>query len=448
MASQTCAADALVKGKELYIKSCAVCHGEAGDGKGESAPRLTPKPRDFTTGAYKIRRTPYGEIPTDEDLARAISDGLPGSSMLAWKDAFSRSQIDALVAYIKTFSKRFQSGPPSKVYSLEGARKADPASIANGRKIYFEMQCNSCHGKEGRGDGPAASALRDDSGRPIRAANFHKGWNLRGGNKASDIFRTIMTGLNGTPMPSYADAFGATAEGRARAWDLANYLRSLSSVRPEASAVLRSHRRDGGLPSIPEDPAWESIPQVGFLLFGQILEEPREFDPSVDYIEARSCFDGKELALLLEWDDSSRDPKPKTDSLPDGIQVHTPVELMTESRSEDMPFFLDGGASHALNLWRWDSRSDRVAFLKSTGLSSNTTQTPIGVFVTSSSFADGRWQLVLKRPLSVAEDEGLSLTPGKFVPIAFSVWDGSNGEEGAKRSISSWHHLLLDSSGK
>jgi c(7)-type cytochrome triheme protein len=67
----------LARGQEAYGRYCALCHGEIGDGKGRMAPWLDPKPRDFTAGKYKFRSTLGGSLPTDIDLFRTITRGVP-----------------------------------------------------------------------------------------------------------------------------------------------------------------------------------------------------------------------------------------------------------------------------------------------------------------------------------------------------------------------------------
>ena len=41
------------RGHGLYLRYCVGCHGVRGDGNGENAPYLDPRPRDFTSAAYK-----------------------------------------------------------------------------------------------------------------------------------------------------------------------------------------------------------------------------------------------------------------------------------------------------------------------------------------------------------------------------------------------------------
>src|SRR5687767_7295994 len=64
-------------GKQVYTRKCAQCHGDDGKGTGPAAERVFPRPRDFTSGVYKIRTTPSGTIPTDDDLFRSVTNGLP-----------------------------------------------------------------------------------------------------------------------------------------------------------------------------------------------------------------------------------------------------------------------------------------------------------------------------------------------------------------------------------
>jgi hypothetical protein len=68
-------------GKEIYLKNCAACHGEKGDGKGICSAFLLPQPRDFTHAQYRLRSTATGSLPTDEDLFRVVSLGLAGTPM-------------------------------------------------------------------------------------------------------------------------------------------------------------------------------------------------------------------------------------------------------------------------------------------------------------------------------------------------------------------------------
>ena len=193
-------------GKKLYLKYCSQCHGEKGDGEGYAAPHLRPRPRNFTMGKFKIRTTPNGALPTHQDLVNIIRRGMPYTSMPAWPN-FADQEVSDLAHFITTFSPDFSKPENApKPVELPSAPKATKESIELGKKLYEENGCVKCHGTLGRGDGPSAPTLMDDWGFPIRAADLAQSWTLRGGSTREDIFRTMSTGLNGTPMPSFADA--------------------------------------------------------------------------------------------------------------------------------------------------------------------------------------------------------------------------------------------------
>src|SRR5437588_9267445 len=95
------------KGKAVYVKWCAGCHGDGGAGDGPAAAHMLSRPRNFTGAVYKIRTTASGQLPTDADLLRAIDDGLPGSAMPAWRGRLSDAERRDVLAYLKTFSSFF-----------------------------------------------------------------------------------------------------------------------------------------------------------------------------------------------------------------------------------------------------------------------------------------------------------------------------------------------------
>ena len=208
--------------KQLYDKSCAGCHGTDGRGHGPAADALTPKPRDFTRGTYKFRTTASGSLPSDDDLYRAVADGMPGTSMLGWKGLLSEAQMRALVTYVKQFSPRFATEQPVPVHATATV-PSTPASIEKGRAAYETLACGACHGNAGSGADAVAGGLQDDWGHELFAPNLTEPWAFRGGRTAADIYMRLKTGINGTPMPSFAD----TAKD-GDLWDVANYVVSLA----------------------------------------------------------------------------------------------------------------------------------------------------------------------------------------------------------------------------
>ncbi len=191
---------------ELYGRYCAGCHGGAGDGVGPAADMLIVKPRDFTKGVYKFRSTPAGTLPTDDDLFRTITRGINRTSMPGWSLLPERERW-ALVDVVKTFYPAWANQPaPSPIsFPPVPAGLMDSARVARGAEVYELLECGTCHGATGRGDGESAAKLPPDTwGNPQKPFNFTKG-KLKSGGAPEDVYRTFMTGLNGTAMPSYQD---------------------------------------------------------------------------------------------------------------------------------------------------------------------------------------------------------------------------------------------------
>lgn len=214
---------AVARGKPAYERYCLSCHGVRGDGHGVSAPYLNPRPRDFTQGVFKWRSTPTGTLPLDDDLFRTIRGGLYNTNMPRWS-ALTEGQIRDLIAYVEHFSPLFASDPRGAPIAIPSEPPADKDSAARGKQAYSDMGCANCHGTDGHGDGPAAKwpGLADDWGYHIQPYDFAAG-HLKCGAQTRDIYRVVMTGLSGTPMPSFADSMTP-----AQAWDLARYIQSLA----------------------------------------------------------------------------------------------------------------------------------------------------------------------------------------------------------------------------
>ncbi|MGC1436251.1 MAG: cytochrome c [Terriglobales bacterium] len=208
-----------------YRRYCVGCHGELGDGNGENAvwlePPLYPKPRDFQLAIFKCRSTPTGTLPTDEDLFDTIARGLDRSSMPIW-NTFTKDERANLVAWIKHFSPRWQKEKPGTPIQIPPEPEVTPERIKAGQEVFGRVQCWKCHGVQGMANGPSASTLTDDLGHPILPYNFTDGSRPKCGSTDRDIYKIFMTGLDGTPMPSFSDNIKPD-----EAWDLVFYLRTL-----------------------------------------------------------------------------------------------------------------------------------------------------------------------------------------------------------------------------
>ncbi|MDH3445942.1 MAG: c-type cytochrome [Deltaproteobacteria bacterium] len=209
-------------GERIYLANCAACHGEKGDGKGPESNRLKIKPRDFTTGNYKFRSTPSGSLPLDKDIFRSISRGVRTTSMLAQLHLTDKERW-AVTEYLKSFSKRFTTEKPSGPISIPVAPAPSRDLSALGKTMYAEAGCSQCHGLVGKGDGPSAKELKDEAGISVVPSNLTLK-PFKSGPLPEDLYRTITTGLNGTPMPSYGDVLAPKER-----WALVRYILSIAT---------------------------------------------------------------------------------------------------------------------------------------------------------------------------------------------------------------------------
>ncbi len=211
------------RGKQLYRRYCVGCHGAKGDGQGDNAPYMDPRPRDFTTGSFKCRSTPTGTLPLDNDLFVTIGRGIFASSMPSWKALTAQERAD-LLAYVKDFSPRWNVEKPQHPLEIPPEPPGTAESVTRGGKIYERMECWKCHGKDGSGNGPSATTLTDNKDRAIIPYDFTTGTRFKCGRTNEELYKIFMTGLDGTPMPSFRDNLPPD-----EAWDLVHYLRTLQA---------------------------------------------------------------------------------------------------------------------------------------------------------------------------------------------------------------------------
>jgi DMSO reductase family type II enzyme heme b subunit len=442
------------KGEGIYQKRCLQCHGEEGDGLGPAAERLNPPPRDFTLGLYKIISSAFdADLPNDEDLFRMVGDGMPGTAMPGWSDMLSEQDIWDVIAYIKSFAEL--EGQPEKQVQYGTQVESSPDSIAAGEKLFHaDDRCSECHGAEGRGD--AIKKLKNDNGERTWPRNLTKPWTFRASNDPKDIFTRISAGIPTTQMPSFADPKSKKKLTVEERWHVANYVASLASkgkrVRPE-NTVIKALRVEGGLPTSPDDAVWEQAAPTTFFMVSQIVGKERFFKTANDTISVRALYNNDNIAIQLEWDDRTKsipgDAKAKSISegklAEDAIAVQFPVEIPT---GMEKPYFLMGNAAKPVTLWRWSSGTtenpESAAVIDATGIDKQETRETSAGFTAKASYKAGAWKAVMTRSLRTeTADTDLQFEEGRFIPVAFFAWDGSNGEVGTRHAMTTWYWLLL-----
>jgi mono/diheme cytochrome c family protein len=472
-------------GKQLYLKYCSQCHGEKGDGEGYATPHLRPRPRDFTSGKFKIRTTPNGALPTHQDLVNVIRSGMPYTSMPAWP-TLSDQQVSELAYFITTFSADFANPEMvPKPVPLPGAPNSTNESIELGKKLYVDTGCVKCHGTLGRGDGPSAPTLTDDAGHPIRAADLAQSWTFRGGSSREDIFRTMSTGFNGTPMPSFADALKPEER-----WAITDFIASLSgSDGPGYTNLVIAKHVQEPIDLKKGAASFASARVARFPIVGQIMEPGRSFHPPATSVTVQAIYDADSIALLMRWHDMSAQKTGKAGpSLPvpleeeaeapggsskggvfgdaevaptpagqaqdpfaeaaapgdqpsefsDAVSIQIPTESPTGARK---PYFIFGDAQNSVDLWFFDlARPDPLEF---TGKGSADVQPKhTGDLSGVASYDQGEWSVIFKRPLRPSG--GAAFSQGEFMPVAFSVWDGFSRERGNRRGLTLWYSLYVE----
>ncbi len=520
-------AEQIEAGKRVYFTKCVWCHGVEGSGDGPGADRLWPRPRNFNAGTFKIRHTASGQLPLiDVDLFQTVTHGLPGSAMPSWEGILSEDQRRDVLAFVTTElvqDRSWQDEEFEELHVLELDKLAAQAvpisaeSIKRGSELVVENKCIECHGLEGRGDGNAFN-LKDDWGFPIQPADWHKCWNFRGSRQdaynVTNIFRTFSTGINGTPMPSFAD--NMTVENR---WHTANYVGSLCerdtdvdiaggkvtdeiatalfeakprgidplTDKPKINFVIPSKIVEGELPTDEYDERWKTVDRRIVAIGGQITHKPRNFVTRIDDVWVRSLYNDTHLTLMFQWDDRTKsvlkdevdwepyevnledygiveqepggslfeDDGMHPDSIAakqnsyqvfnDGIAFQMPIKWQ-ELPAPRKPRYFWGDETFPVDIAKWTADGNLMAYMGSgwdMDLEDRDDFTE-QLKLVKAEWKDGRWTVIISRPLKADYEEDAYIELGKYIPINFFVWDGHNGDVGRKMGVSAFYYLVLE----
>ncbi|HUE69814.1 MAG TPA: ethylbenzene dehydrogenase-related protein [Pirellulaceae bacterium] len=514
----------LTAGQKLYAVHCAGCHGTAGDGKGVATLFLYPKPRDFRRGKFRLVSTIKG-APTREDLNAVMLRGMPGSSMPSWghlpqKDRdlildevvrlYREGAADRYIANLKDQEqltdeeikaddvqeeiKEFvqRQTTPEEIAEVPELPKGDAAAVSRGKELYVKQSCHSCHGNEGKGDG--AAKMIDDEGFATRPRDLTRGI-YKGGDDLASLYRRIYYGMPGTPMPASKNL---TPEQTA---DMIHFLRSLSTEETRERSILKREKivakKVAALPADSDPTAWQAAAPVEIRLMPLWWR-----DDAIFSLKVQAVHDGRDIALRLEWEDSTADTHAgKTEAFKDAAAM----ELVAGG---DELFLGMGGTSTPVDLWMWDADRgqkggdleevnprivvDQYPFSEAsvetaefarqgtktsqqpdvslpakaagnqvvrsapypTGGSSLSAAGPGSttfrfvksqLVVASARYSKGRWTVLLRRTLDAgAAENGIRLAPGQTASVAFAVWDGAHRDRNGQKQVSIWQDLVLE----
>lgn len=434
-------------GPQIYAERCAVCHGASGAGDGPLAAELMPRPRNFVHGAYRLRSTEFGEAPMDSDIIGATAHGVGDTSMGRFL-LLGSDRLETLTKHVMSFAPKVFANPPKPLAGSPMPPGSTAQLAARGRAVYDEAKCGECHGATGRGDGAGGRDLKDDEGQPSIPTNLTLRWKLKLGGGPSDVFRTLVAGLNGTPMKSYTTELSGDDR-----WALAHYVDRIARPRPRYAPTIHAILVTEKLPLDPNDAFWKPLLPATATMSAQIEIPPYWTAPAIDMVDVAVAANKDELGILLTWDDRSRDVR--NDDTPastlaaamarygswkltDAIAVEFPEKL--DPKASLPPSFL-GDGKRAVRRWYWSAdrqeRGEAAALVQTfTGpRSTPVAATDPAIVRTAAAYADGQWRVLLigKRPPKTVTT----------LPIALQAWDGATGETGNWQSFSAWMNVNL-----
>lgn len=390
---------------------------------------------------------------------------------------------------IQEFVERFTT--PGELTAVPQIGPSTPERLERAKAAYATFGCLQCHGEDGKGDG--VRKMVDDEGYATAPRDFTAGI-FKGSPDPESLYRRIAYGLPGTPMPSSQQM---TPE---QGVDLVHYVLAMSTKAQRDAAVLNRAtvkvKRVSRLPADMNASSWRNVPSVSPRIMP--LWWRNNADPS---LTVQAVHDGKSIAVLLTWQDASHDDAAtKTEAFEDAV-------AMQLYRGKEEPFLGMGGPGSPVDVWFWDADRQRASdvedqyprvvadiypfhektvgtaeyqregtkgesqppvslparasgnpivpekgaksgasSLSMGGPGSTTFRLPKSQIVNAKGeWKDGRWSVVMTRPLTVAStNDGLTLQPGTKASAAFAIWNGSAHDRDGMKLITIWQDMHLD----
>ena len=349
--------------------------------------------------------------------------------------------------------------------------------LAKGKKLFTQQKCVDCHGDSLKGDGKFADSLMDAWKHAVFVHDITNPNYFKGGHEAKDIFRTISTGLDGTPMRSYADL---SENDR---WALAHYIRSQFSREFKQAAFetdIFSYKVGVELSTEVDSPVWKGVKSTNLVL--RPLSARRG---AIEVINVSSVHNGEQMAIRLRWEDPTHDAfsELNSDIFRDGAAVQFALGSVTlHTHGHNEPFFGMGNRNKPVNIWHWKSgleetlaaeeeheyagggvdmdalifggiMSNPVSKLNTTaenpveelnaeGFGTITPQPPENQNVEGyGEWKDGVWTVVFLRDVVKTGKWDIDLTKKEPSLIAFAVWNGVDEDRNGRKVVSVWQRL-------
>ncbi len=222
---------------------------------------------------------------------------------------------------------------------------------------------------------------------------------------------------------------------------------------PEITAVYV----DGAIPLDPASEFWAQAEKADVPVVAQLLTYPVSQVTDARSLRVAAAVNTTHLAVYIEWEDPTMDvPVPGgLDVFPDKVAVQMPLD------PGELPYVCMGTTEQPVSIVLWEAPEKAETLIAGSGYGRDSAEreamglqskptSPIErapedaqVWMASAEYRDGRWMVVLYRPLGAASSAVTSLSPGAAISVAFAVWQGSNNEIGGMKHTSSWYTLKL-----
>ena len=209
----------------------------------------------------------------------------------------------------------------------------------------------------------------------------------------------------------------------------------------EGSVAVRLYLTDGALPK--DDPmssAWDSVQPSEFKLSPQVHWQDRIQEVTVKSVKVRGVHNGEDLAILLEYQDPTEDAADAS-----GLEFMVGEKMAHFAHGQEM-LQVEGGP---VNIWYWKNENGKAIDMSAKGFKTLRVQDQQDVSATGA-WQDGTWRVVFSRPLQTGDEQDAQIQPGKWVSVAFAVWDGVVGEDGgvkekgSQKAVSSWWSIRAE----
>lgn len=256
--------------------------------------------------------------------------------------------------------------------------------------------------------------------------------------------------------------------------------------KPKSNFVIPSRYVEGELPADELDERWATTPRRWVAMGGQITHKPRNFVNRIDDVWVQSLYNESHIMFLFQWDDRTKsihkddlewepyevnlsyygveeqppggtkfedDPfhegsiawqQNKYKVYDDGIAFQFPIKWQ-ELPAPRKPRYLWGDEKFHVDITKWTA-DGTIAAYEGSGWDQDFSERDMTeeLEVTKAEWKNGRWTVMIKRPIKRDYEEDAYLERGKYIPMVFFAWDGHNGDAGRKMAVSAFYYLVME----